>query len=128
MSAYTISERFTCGHIQTTSDLSHAPLNSESLKEPSFLSNSNPLPTRCLACICTSILSIPNPRLVPRSSIRDLLAHVQILHQRASPVMRCELQGLADHVRRVDDGDVVEFQRAVLALAGYLEVCAWFGV
>lgn len=88
-----------------------------------------PLPTRCLACVCTTILSISDLRTVPRSFIRDLLAHVQILQQRASPAMKPELALVADSVRRVvDDGDVDGFRGAVLALAGYLDVSAWFGL
>ncbi|KAI1159681.1 hypothetical protein F5B18DRAFT_635643 [Nemania serpens] len=134
MSTYTISERFTCGHIQTTHDQSTNP-KSKSPSPPDFatlkdlVSDSMPLPTRCLACVCTTILSISDLRTVPRSFIRDLLAHVQILQQRASPAMKPELALVADSVRRVvDDGDVDGFRGAVLALAGYLDVSAWFGL
>lgn len=40
--------------------------------------------------------------------------------------MQRELERLGEQVKRVDD--VVEFRRNVLALAGYLEVSALFGL
>ncbi|KAI1113279.1 hypothetical protein F5Y14DRAFT_224613 [Nemania sp. NC0429] len=125
----TISELFYCGHTQTTPDFS-APVNPrtrsyETLKD--LVADSTPLPNLCLTCTCTQVLSISDPRMVPRSSIRDLNAHVNLLERRASSNMRRELRSLADQIRRTYAAhNSLKFHRAVIALAGYLEVCAWF--
>ncbi|KAI0871240.1 hypothetical protein GGS24DRAFT_504007 [Hypoxylon argillaceum] len=123
MSTYTTTSHFTCGHTHTTQQ--QPPSLSPSLQtlcpppKPATLTESLPIPTRCLPCICASILSLSPPHIVPQSYIRQIGYHVQTLQQSASPFMQGELERLGEQVKRVDD--VVEFRRNVLALAGYLE-------
>ncbi|KAI0905050.1 hypothetical protein F4823DRAFT_157907 [Ustulina deusta] len=140
MIIYLTTEEFTCGHTQEiinhpcntgldawgTNNEATGSLGSDT--DTRILNEIIPIPTRCLACTCQSILDVlyGATHAIPRSYVRDLNEHVRALSLSASKVMRRELRLLGEQVQCLDDID--EFRKGVIALAGYPEVRACFGL
>ncbi|KAI1347845.1 hypothetical protein F5Y01DRAFT_294104 [Xylaria sp. FL0043] len=132
MATYQTTEQFTCGHTQATVDSSSSMSRRTGRDQDLFytrkITEAVPIPTRCLTCICERLLeaSYSGTRTIPRNYLRELNEHVRLLSLSASEVMQRELGMLGKQVQRLDDID--EFRRGVLALAGYAQVSAHFGL
>ncbi|KAI1313339.1 hypothetical protein F5Y03DRAFT_161445 [Xylaria venustula] len=117
MSTITEVKQFTCGHARNLSS-----------RLTSIDYQTLPNPTRCLSCVCYTILEATNGPIsaVPRSYLRDLDAHMQILHASVSKKMRVQIWLLDQKLKDVDN--IEEFRNAVVDLAGYPEANAHFGI
>ncbi|KAI0427133.1 hypothetical protein F5Y09DRAFT_40418 [Xylaria sp. FL1042] len=133
MSTYQTTEEFTCGHkqvaINRAGSASHRGMRSQdSFRDTRTIAEVFPIHRRCLTCTCEHILeaSYYDVSIITRSDLRDLHEQVRVLSLCASKVMQRELWVLGEQVRCLDDID--EFRKGVLALAGYTEVIAHFGL
>ncbi|KAI0803746.1 hypothetical protein GGR55DRAFT_385995 [Xylaria sp. FL0064] len=133
MATYQTTEVFACGHTQATVDRSYSVLSRRiGRDQDSFYTRKIievlPSPMRCLTCICERLLeaSYSSTPAIPRDYLLELNEHVRLLNLSASEVMQRELGILGKQVQRLDDID--EFRRAVLALAGFTQVSAHFGL
>ncbi|CAJ2506560.1 Uu.00g006900.m01.CDS01 [Anthostomella pinea] len=111
MPSFVTSEVFTCSHVLETKHRSFG-------SDESTIVDTIPIPMRCLMCVCQSTLdsSLGGLSAVPRSCMRELAAHFQMLMSKPDG-MRHELETLKYQLQNVDD--VTKFRRATVALAGY---------
>ncbi|KAI0097308.1 hypothetical protein GGR51DRAFT_578408 [Nemania sp. FL0031] len=111
MPAYTTTQQFTCGHTHTTPNSpSSTPPSSVTIDLPdSDLPITEPVPMsiRCLYCVCDSILTVStsSPSIIPRSDLRELEQHIEMLKPVVNPAMRRDLEFLEKKMLRLDDVD-----------------------
>ncbi|KAI1505819.1 hypothetical protein F5X99DRAFT_428917 [Biscogniauxia marginata] len=121
MPTFITIEIFCCGHILETR---HKPSGSHT----STITESIPLPGRCLACVCHSLLDslLDGLSAIPQSYMRELVGHYRALTQHPSAVGSRQLEDLM--TRALRPNNTVEFRHAITALAGFPELSARFCV
>ncbi|KAI0968582.1 hypothetical protein F4678DRAFT_464195 [Xylaria arbuscula] len=110
-------KEFTCGHTQSPTS-----------RRTSRAYQTLPNPSRCLSCVCYTILEATNGPIsaIPRSYLRDLDAHMAILNATISKSLRLQIWLLDQKLKDVDN--IEGFRNAVVDLAGYPEANMHFGI
>ncbi|KAI1323699.1 hypothetical protein F5Y16DRAFT_331637 [Xylariaceae sp. FL0255] len=131
MPTYTTTEIYTCGHVQIRKQGSYGA------DKDRIISETIPLPLRCLQCSCASAMNFTDPSLtssdfesssiaaVPASHMRELDSHIQALSLKAMSDRDFargrgrELKALRRTVRRFEDVD--SFRARLVKLAAFEE-------